>query len=101
MGPLHVLALVGWLADIGGAEALDRVVAVVDEHPIFLSELRQHARPHLNRVDAMGGDTKQRADLKAAATRETLDRMIEERLEEQQAEKAHLTVSSAEVDQGI
>ena len=49
--------LAGLFAD---ASALDRVAAVVGDKPIFLSEVRRRARPHLYRIDFMGGDAKER-----------------------------------------
>lgn len=74
------------------ALALDRIVAVVDDEPIFLSEFRRREAPFLLRTP---GSERERMD------RELLQRMIDERLEAKEAEKAHLTVSSSEVDSGI
>src|SRR5688572_29529943 len=50
MGVPHVIGFV--LAGLF-ADALDRVVAVVDEKPIFLSTLRERARPLSYRIDFM------------------------------------------------
>lgn len=101
MLPVLAFALAGLFADASGAEPIDRVVAVVDEKPIFLSELRTRARPHLYRIDSLGGDAKVRAASRAEMYRELLNRMIDERLEQREAEKAHLSVSADEIDSGI
>jgi peptidyl-prolyl cis-trans isomerase SurA len=108
--PLHTLGavvLAGLLGDVAtvpssvGSRVLDRLVAVVGERPVLLSELRRRVRPAFYRVDAIGGDVKTRADAKEVALRETLDRIIDGRLVEAAADAAHVTVLSHEIDAGI
>jgi peptidyl-prolyl cis-trans isomerase SurA len=84
-----------------GATIIERIVAVVGERPILLSELRQRARPHRYRIAASTQNPTQIAAAESELYRELLTRMIDERLEEQAADKAHLTVSQEEVDNGI
>ncbi len=92
-----------------GAVVIERVVAVVGERPILLSELRHRARPRLTLVALhaveQGMPTEnlptQLAAAEPKAMKETLDEIIDERLMEQQADKAHLAVSVEEVDRGI
>lgn len=98
MGVPHVIAFV--LAGLF-ADALDRIVAVVDDRPIFLSELRRRARPHFYRIDFMGGDAKSREAAKAEVMRPLLDRLIDERLEAVELEKAHIAVDTSDVEAGI
>jgi peptidyl-prolyl cis-trans isomerase SurA len=83
------------------ASVADRVVAVVGERPILLSELRQRARPHLQRAAAAASDPTQQAAAEVTIFRELLDRMIDDRLEEQAAEKARLSATTEEIDNGI
>jgi len=83
------------------ASIVERVVAVVGERPILLSDLRSRARPHLYRIALQTPNASQQAAAESEMFKELLNRMIEERLEEQAADKAHLTVSSEEVDNGI
>lgn len=83
------------------ASIVERIVAVVGERPILLSELRWRARPHLARIAAQTSNPTQQAAAESEMFRELLTRMIDERLEEQAADKAHLTVSPEEVDNGI
>jgi peptidyl-prolyl cis-trans isomerase SurA len=80
---------------------VERVVAVVGERPILLSELRQRARPHLVRIAMSTQNATQQAAAETEMFRELLNRLIEERLEDQAADKAHLSVTSEEVDNGI
>ena len=83
------------------ASIVERIVAVVGEKPILLSELRQRARPHLWRIAATTPNPTQQAAQESEMFRELLNRLIDERLEEAAADKAHVTVSPEEVDNGI
>ena len=102
------LATLG-LARPAHAVIIERVVAVVGERPILLSELRHRARPRLTlaAVQAIqqGAPPETIPTTLAAAEpkamKETLDEMIDERLMEAQADKAHLQVTVDEVDRGV
>jgi peptidyl-prolyl cis-trans isomerase SurA len=83
------------------AAIVERVVAVVGERPILLSELRQRARPHLYRIAASSPNPTQQAAAESEMFRVLLTRMIEDRLEEQAADKAHITVTPEEVDNAL
>lgn len=83
------------------AAIVERVVAVVGERPILLSELRNRARPHLFRIAQQTQNPTQQAAAESEMFRELLTRMIDERLEEQAGDKAHITVTPDEVDNGI
>ncbi len=83
------------------AAIVERIVAVVGERPILLSELRQRARPHLFRIALSTQNATQQAAAESEMFRELLTRLIDERLEEGAADKAHLTVTPEEVDNGI
>jgi peptidyl-prolyl cis-trans isomerase SurA len=91
------------VSDAPPAEAsiVERIVAVVGERPILLSELRLRARPHLYRIMQQTQNPAQQAAQESEMFRELLSRMIDERLEEQAAAKANITVGSDEVDAGI
>ncbi|MFO0666005.1 MAG: SurA N-terminal domain-containing protein [Polyangiaceae bacterium] len=94
------LALCGIVLSSARSEAVivERVVAVVGERPILLSELRSRARPFLSQIAASAGTPAQQAAAESEMFKELLDRMIDERLEEQAAEKAKLSVSAEEID---
>lgn len=83
------------------ASIVERIVAVVGERPILLSELRSRGRPHLWRIAASTPNPTQQAAQESEMFRELLNRLIDERLEEGAADKAHITVSPEEVDNGI
>lgn len=96
-------ALMAVVTDAPPAKAsiVERIVAVVGERPILLSELRLRARPHLFRIMQATQNPAQQAAQESEMFRELLSRMIDERLEEQAAAKANITVGSEEVDAGI
>jgi len=83
------------------ASIIERVVAVVGERPILLSDLRHRARPFLARIYASAQSPAQVAANETQMFKELLNRMIDDRLEEQAADKARLTVSVDEIDGAI
>lgn len=83
------------------ASIVERVVAVVGDRPILLSELRQRGRPHMIRISMQAPNPSQQAAAETEMYRELLSRMVDERLEEGAADKARLTVTADEVDTGI
>jgi peptidyl-prolyl cis-trans isomerase SurA len=87
-----------WAPGDARASIVERVVAVVGERPILLSELRHRARPHQYRILATTPDPTRQAALETELFRDLLNRMIDDRLEEQAADKAHLAVSPDEID---
>lgn len=102
------LAFVVFAQAAGGSSAsgappvLDRIAGIVGDTPIFLSEVRMRARPMLAAAEQAGGGDKTKVEAaRGQLHREMLDRMIDERLEEREAERLHITVSSEEIDSGI
>jgi peptidyl-prolyl cis-trans isomerase SurA len=84
----------------GRAEVVERVVAVVNDDAIFLSELRTKAGPYLPR--AMGLPTE--AQRMAAIDQiygQVLELLIQQRLVVQAAEEEDITVTSADVEQAL
>lgn len=93
---LGALAFGGTTLSASEAQAsiTERVVAIVGERPILLSELRQRARPHLRHYAA--AETTESEVLKAI-----LQRMIDERLEETAAARANIIVTPEEIDRAL
>src|SRR5947209_8398863 len=79
----------------------ERVVAVVGEHAILLSDMRQRARPFLLQIQQKVPPGAQQAAAESELYKHLLQRMVDERVEQQAAEKAHLTVTTDEIDAGI
>ena len=86
----------------GNAEVLvDRIVAVVGTRAITLSELKQRALPLQKRVDAEKPSAGQRAAMFTALNKDLLDRLIDEQLEAEAAEKAHIVVTPDEIERAL
>jgi peptidyl-prolyl cis-trans isomerase SurA len=97
---LSLLAFVG-LAGTAHAVIAERVVAVVGDHAILLSDLRQRAKPLLLQIQQRATPGAQRAAAESEVFKQVLERMVDEQLEAQQAERAHITVSNDEIEAGM
>ena len=82
------------------AEVIERVVAVVNDDAIFLSELRRRAAPFLEQV-VSGASEAERQPRIDKLYDQFLRELVDEQLIEQAARKMSITVSSTEVDQAI
>lgn len=83
------------------AAVIERVVAVVGERAILLSELRQRARPFLIEIHTKVPTEAQRAAAESELLRQMLQRMIDDQLEAQAAAKLRIRVETEEVDKAI
>lgn len=105
--PRHAPALLGAaLASVlsaapAHAEVIERVVAVVDDNAILLSELRRRAAPFLQQaLQSAGSETDRRLRTKELY-KQLLEQLVDEELVEQAAKKGTLTVTSLEIDSAI
>jgi peptidyl-prolyl cis-trans isomerase SurA len=96
-------ALVGVVASSPPARAtiVERVVAVVGERPVLWTELLRRAAPARVQIRMQAADPNVVSVQEQEMYKELLDKMIDERLEEQQADKAHVSVAPEEIDRGI
>lgn len=94
------LALAAALAYAAPARAVvvERIVAVVGDRPILLSDLRLRARPFLLQIQQRVPPGAQRAAAESKMFSDLIERMIEEELEAQAAERANITVTSEEIE---
>jgi peptidyl-prolyl cis-trans isomerase SurA len=83
------------------ATIVERVVAVIGERPLLWTELLHRASATRVQIRLQTHDPNVVSVQEQEMYKELLDRMIDDRLEEQQADKAHLTVTPEEVDRGI
>ncbi|MCB9542061.1 MAG: peptidylprolyl isomerase [Myxococcales bacterium] len=96
---LCALALAA-LAAPAAAEIIDRVVAVVDDEVVTLSELEDAARPLLAQVEAVS-DPVTRTQLRDRQLRAALDALIGKMLVAQEANRRNLGVEHADVEAHI
>jgi peptidyl-prolyl cis-trans isomerase SurA len=83
------------------ATIVERIVAVVGERPVLLTDLRKRAKPYLVQIYATSKNPAQQAAQESEMFRELLNRIIDERLEEQAADKARISVTAEEIDRGL
>jgi peptidyl-prolyl cis-trans isomerase SurA len=83
------------------ASIVERIVAVVGERPILLSELRHRASPNLKIMYATTPNPAQQSVEENKIYRDILEHMIDEQLVEQASQKAHLAVSVDDIDKAI
>ncbi|MCS6797253.1 MAG: SurA N-terminal domain-containing protein [Myxococcota bacterium] len=86
--------------DDEGWEVLERVVAVVDDDPVFLSELRRRAAPFLAQAARARSIVEREAAIDVVY-RQVLEQLIDERLVERAAVRMQLSVTAADVDRAI
>lgn len=98
---LSLAAAAGILAGAAAparAVIAERVVAVIGDRPILLSELRRRAKPFLLQIAARGLTGPQAAAAETQLFRELIQKMVDDELEAQAADKAHISVTSDEID---
>jgi len=83
------------------AVIVERIVAVVGDRPILLSELRSRAKPFLLQVQAKVPPGPQQAAAESQVLKELIQKVIDEELETQAADKAKVTVTMEELDAAI
>ena len=86
---------------VAEASIVERVVAVIGDRPILLSDLRHRARPFLFRILVSTPNPAQQAAAETEMMRDLLNRMIDDRLEESAADKARIVVTAEEIDNAI
>jgi peptidyl-prolyl cis-trans isomerase SurA len=100
---LLVLAAATVLGSVEPARAtiVERVVAVIGERPVLWTELLRRALAGRIQIRMQTRDPNVVSVQEQEMYRELLDRMIDDRLEEQTADRAHVSVSQEEIDRGI
>ncbi|HSY20557.1 MAG TPA: SurA N-terminal domain-containing protein [Polyangiaceae bacterium] len=83
------------------ATIVERVVAVIGERPILWTELVHRALAGRVQIRTQTQDQNVISVQEQEMYKELLNRMIDDRLEEQQADRAHLTATQDEIDRGM
>ncbi|MDH5673337.1 MAG: SurA N-terminal domain-containing protein [Myxococcales bacterium] len=98
---LAPFALLLWRPQLASAEIIERVVAVVNDEAILLSDLRRRAAPFLEQAIAGAASDLDRSGRIKSLYRQLLEQLVDEELVEQEARSMQITVGSPEVDQAI
>jgi len=101
--PAIALAAAGLLAAAPRAHAtiVERVVAVIGERPVLWTDLLRRAVAGRVQIRQQTRDANVVMVQEQEMYKELLERMIDDRLEEQQADRAHITVASEEIDRAL
>lgn len=83
------------------AETIEKVVAVVNDDAILLSDLRRRAGPFLQQALTGSESELERLNTVRQLYKQLVQQLVDEELIQQAAEKMHITVTSLEVDQAI
>lgn len=100
-GLLGALAPLALLLSSPAAHAgvIERVVAIVEDRAILLSELRERALPFMAQLAA--AQEAQRAAASSQLQATLLHRMVDEELEHRAAARAHITVTAQEIEEAL
>ena len=104
-GPMYMVFFI-WVSVVGiatshGAEIVDRIVAVVNDDIITLNDLNQVLKPYVNQIKSMGYTSEKEVDVFAKLQKDILDRLIDQKLTNQEIKKARLEISDEEVDDAM
>ena len=83
------------------SEVLDRIVAVVNEDIILLSELKERMEPYSQRIRQQGFDLDKERQMIFKVREEMLNRLVDEKLTDQEIKRKDIQVAEAEIDSTI
>ena len=83
------------------SEVLDRIVAVVNEDIILLSELEERMEPYAQRIRQQGFDLNKERRMLFDVRDEMLNRLVDEKLTDQEIQRNDIQVDEAEIDNTI
>ena len=89
------------IADVQSAEVVDRIVAVVNDDIILLSELDESFKPYAERIMASGYSLDEERRMLFNAREEILNQLIDQKLTDQQIKQSNITVRDDEIDGAI
>lgn len=103
---LPLLAFVGWIVLLPahfaiGAEVVDRIVAVVNEDIILLTELNAAARPYIERIRAMNVSPEQENQMIFRVREDLIRQLVDQKLTDQEVERFQISVTEKEIDSAI
>jgi peptidyl-prolyl cis-trans isomerase SurA len=83
------------------AKYIDRIVAVVNDDIITLSELNVHIEPYVEQIRARNYSSAQERKMLFAVREKVLNQLIDQKLGDQEIKRAKIDVSELEIDRAI
>lgn len=85
----------------GHAEVVDRIVAVVNEDIILLTELEAAVQPYMEKIKSSGYPPEKEQQMRYRVREDMIDKLVDEKLTAQEIKANNLRVEENEVDQMI
>lgn len=98
---LGLLSALGTTAAPVSATIVERVVAVVGDKAILLSEVKTRARPFQVRIQQQLPDAASRAAALSQLYQQLVERLVDEELQGREAVRANITISSDEIQSAL
>jgi peptidyl-prolyl cis-trans isomerase SurA len=99
---LFVCALGSFLiTTVKGAEIVDRIVAVVNDEVITLTELKSSLKPYAEKIRSLGYPPEKEQQLLFKVRKDMLDRLINQKIEDQEIKRSKVNISEEQIDQTI
>jgi len=83
------------------AETVDRIVAIINDDIITLSELNQAIKPYTDRIMELGYSLENQRKMLFKVREEVLGQLIDKKLTDQEVERYKISVSEKEIDSTI
>lgn len=83
------------------ATIVERVVAVIGERPVLWTDLLRRAAASRLQIRMQTRDENVVSAQEQEMYKELVDRMIDDKLEEQQGDRAHISIAQEEIDRGL
>jgi peptidyl-prolyl cis-trans isomerase SurA len=97
-----VVALVVFLCPMTGeAEVVDRIVAIVNEDAVTLSELNEAVQPFVQQIREAPYGPDERRQLLSKVRQDMLNRIIDQRLTDQESKRLGISVHDSEIDKRL
>lgn len=98
LAALSLAAAVLATAPRADAVVVERIVAVIGDKPVLLSELRARAKPFLIQIQATVPAGAQQAAAQSQVLKDLIEKMVDEELIAQAAARSSITVSGQEIE---
>jgi peptidyl-prolyl cis-trans isomerase SurA len=83
------------------AELVDRIVAVVNDEVITLIELNNSIKPYAEKIQTLGYPPEKEQQLLFKVRKDILDRLIDQKIEDQEIKRSKVEISEEQIDQTI
>lgn len=87
--------------ELCGAEVVDRVVAVVNEDVVSLSEVTRAVQPYAEKIKSLGYSLEKEREILFKVREDMLDQIINQKLTDQESKKYKLSVGEKEIDNAL